>query len=305
MLKRSLNCLAALLLLQALACEPELKPGGFEDQSRPDVGGGEGSGDAGGQAEVDFADMEGTWALAVDLSSCAVLFGVTTETRNRTVARVKITQEGLKLSEVHDDCESGNTPIAGLDITVPVATVNSGNPMEVTGVLFGPYPGGVYRNLSKARVWGIELDDPLADPFPTSEEVDDPRIFDADMDGNPGVTLDINGGSCQIYIAQRSIEALRGNLMPDGSIEGDGSLFTLTAFIDATNPLCATPYEVLGNDERGENYFRMVRVDERGLDFDANDDGEVSCEEILVHRDELITFKEPDDARCVVETPGE
>ncbi len=281
----------------AAGCEPALTPGAFEAQEI-DAGGGEVGGDA-GQGSVDFTDMTGTWALAVDLSSCATLFGLTQETRNQVISKVEIVQEGLLLREVHEDCVSANTPVAGLAAVVPLSTVQTANPMQVESTLFGTNVGNSYRSRVKARVWGIRLDDPRTDFFPRAGDLPDDRIFDADEDGNPGVTLDIGNGSCQIFIIQRALESAAGKLMPDGSVEGEGSLLTVQTVLGATNNLCSTPYDVEPNDDFSN--FRMVRVDGAGLDFDDDGDGDVSCGEILAHQRQILEFKEADHGRCAAD----
>jgi hypothetical protein len=289
---RSTVAMCAALLLMSAGCEPPESIGNYGPQ---EIDAGNFNGEDAGAVEANFSNMTGTWALSADFSSCVRIFELE-ETRNRTITKVEIVQEGLRLTETHIDCESSNTPIANLEAVVPTSTVNVANPMLVESVVLGTDVGKTYRSRLKTRLWGIRMDDPLADPFPTTTSLPDERIFDADEDGNPGVTLTLGDGFCDIFIVQRALESLQGTLQADGSIAGGGSLLTLQAIIDATSPFCSTEYDLVPND--AHSAFRMVRIDAEGLNFDADGDGEVSCAEILARKDDVLIFDTPDVTRC-------
>lgn len=281
-------------------CEPELTEGLYEEQviEQPDDDDNDNVTDEG--VVVDFSDLTGTWALAVDMSTCVTLFK-TEEVRNRTLSRVTITQEGLALREVHQDCESNNTPTLNLETLIPVETVNSANPLEVNAMALGTRIGDTYRSELKTRLWGIEMEDALRESFPASrDELPDERIFDGDEDGNPGVTLRLGDNFCEIYIAQRALESLKGTFQADGSIAGPGTLNTVQLIIGASNEFCAAEYEIAPNDAFSR--FRMVRIGEGGLDFDDDGDGEITCEEIIANRDRVLVYETPDDERCAPPT---
>lgn len=70
-----------------------------------------------------------------------------------------------------------------------------------------------------AAVIGAELEDPISDPLP--ESADDQRITDPDRDGNPGVTVRVEGlVSGEVYVVQRMVRGLEGELMLDGRMQG-------------------------------------------------------------------------------------
>ena len=68
-------------------------------------------------------------------------------------------------------------------------------------------------------VVGAELEDPAADPLPT--DPDDSRVTDPDGDGQPGLTVRIEGVvSGGVYVVQRIERALEGTLTSDGRMTG-------------------------------------------------------------------------------------
>jgi hypothetical protein len=70
-----------------------------------------------------------------------------------------------------------------------------------------------------AAVIGADLEDPGSDPLPGS--ADDPRITDPDRDGNPGITVRVEGlVSGEVYVVQRMVRGLEGELALDGRMSG-------------------------------------------------------------------------------------
>ena len=75
------------------------------------------------------------------------------------------------------------------------------------------------RGIRSGLVLGAQIDDPLNDLLP-SEENDD-RIYDQDMDGNPGVTLNISGlVEGDIYAVVRYVDTISGSVTSEGVLEG-------------------------------------------------------------------------------------
>ena len=68
-------------------------------------------------------------------------------------------------------------------------------------------------------VVGADLENPAADPLPT--DPDDARVTDPDGDGEPGVTVRVEGVvSGGVYVVQRIERALEGTLTGDGRMTG-------------------------------------------------------------------------------------
>jgi hypothetical protein len=68
-------------------------------------------------------------------------------------------------------------------------------------------------------VVGAKLNDVIKDPLPV--QASDPRVFDQDKDGKPGVTIRISGiATGDIYVIQRNWTELYGSLKAPGRFEG-------------------------------------------------------------------------------------
>jgi len=268
-----------------IACQPDLTAGNFP-ALLPDA--------QGDGAMLDSAatpasnNMTGTWVLASDWSTCVSL-GDRIESRSYTLTRVDMQQTGYRLLEKREVCSVATTPLLGLVTVVPPAALASGNPIFVQSTLLGAgYAGGV-----EAQLWGVKMQDPTADPMPTQNT--DVRIYDADNDGHPGVTMHV-GTACDLYVAQRALSAVTAERQPGGSYAGGAVRINEQFVLGATKGFCETPYTMQSNDAL--NKARLVRVDHVGLDLDANRDGTVDCGEILEHQEAIIHWTPPDDTRC-------
>ncbi len=283
--------LLALFLLAA--CEPALTEGDFAAQ---DLGQSADTraGDL-GEAVVDFEDMNGTWALITDLSACVTITQVE-ELRSQALELVVIEQEGLRLVETHSVCQIRSTALIGLETVVPEAVFTLPNPFVFESTLFGSYIGADYSTQERAVLWGIEMDNPRRDPLPSDLDATDPRVVDADNDGNPGVTLKVGGGACDLYTVQRDIKSYFGTLQADGSIRGYINSVVEQRALGATNPICAVGFEIRSN--RDHSFMQLLRVDERGVNIDADGDGEVTCAELVAAQDNLTQWLAADNERC-------
>lgn len=291
-MRRTSLVAAALAASLTAACDPELTEPLFMEQS-VDIDAGVGGDDVATGTVSD--DLTGTWVLVGDWSTCVTVFG-TEELRTRYIQRVEIEQEGIRLHERHTICSAVNTPLLGLETVVSDAILAAASPIEVESVVIGT-PGKLgYQGGVQAQLWGIRLDDPIDEPFPRPADLPDDRIYDSDADGHDGATLSIGGGACEVYVAQRALSSVHGQLQPDGTIVGGGFMRTEQTVIDASNAFCASPYQTVSNDAFTST--RLIRVDAQGLDLDTDGDGEVDCEEILAVRTRFGAFLEPDKSRC-------
>lgn len=125
---------------------------------------------------------------------------------------------------------------------------------------------------------GIRMDDPANETLP--DDPQDPRIFDADGDGNPGVTStvkvseDLQG---EIYLARREIFAYDVVQVDPDRLEGSITDSSEQLILGASNPAFLTPAQWVQVDDPELNPVIWVRVDE---DWD--------CDRLAQERDRLF-----------------
>lgn len=198
----------------------ETSDGGAGDTSNPSNNSGDGVGDGDGEVTE---DITGTYALKGTLSivSQVPMLGDLVAL-NTTYGIVKISasdDDGYTFEE--RDCrvisESDGPTSSEIPDRVPRSIPVAKSPLKVRqhqGELF-------FERNDTVTVLGINFDNPETDDMPTSAS--DPRIFDQDGDGNPGITIlvAITGFiEGEIYVAQRRVSDYAGKLMQDGTLQG-------------------------------------------------------------------------------------
>jgi hypothetical protein len=144
------------------------------------------------------------------------------------------------------------------------------------------------------------MEDPLTETMP--ENADDPRVVDADNDGQPGVTLLVSGGAavggCDMYVLQRSAIRYLGQFERSNLINGTSITYYSQKVLGASQSLCAVPRTITPNDR--SSVFVMHRVDGQGgsLDIDYDGDGTISCDEANEATRQLWQFREPNNELC-------
>jgi hypothetical protein len=111
-------------------------------------------------------------------------------------------------------------------------------------------------------VKGVRLENPESDPLPTS--ADDPRVFDQDGDGNPGVTVHVEvmgliGGD--IYVVQRDRTRLSGVVTSDVAIDGLVEWTSEQSVLGASNAFLLGGTAVRPDPDLSHSYFRARRVE--------------------------------------------
>jgi hypothetical protein len=125
---------------------------------------------------------------------------------------------------------------------------------------------------------GIRMDDPADESLP--DDPADPRFFDADGDGNPGVTStvkvseDLQG---EIYLARREIFAYDVVQVDPDRMEGSITDSSEQLILGASDPAFLTPAQWVQVDDPALNPVIWVRVDD---DWD--------CDRLAQERDRLF-----------------
>ena len=134
---------------------------------------------------------------------------------------------------------------------------------------------GTYTVEWLTQVHGARLEDPEADMLPTA--LDDPRVFDQDGDGHPGLTVRIGGlVDGEIYVVQRGRDRLSGRFADDrvdGRLEWTSEQVVLGADVD----LLEMPVPTHPVADPAAHVFALRR-----LPADAD------CEFVLAHATELF-----------------
>lgn len=284
-----------LLVSITVGCVVDRTESSFEDQLIPDAA----TVDAGTSVDASFGagpgagTMGGTWLLAHQASNCVLA----QEQVSVALYLIEIEENGRTLTETRRTCAFELSPILGLKPIIPDAVTRSIDFVQVDeGYVSRPAKNGAYTSSTEVAQWGVDLDDPMKDELP--QDAEDPRVVDADEDGNPGVTFEIEGSECVRYVAQRQIVSYLGVLESPNLVVGSSVTLTDDALYGSTQPLCGVNPGLIPNDAFSQ--FRMGRVDGLGgsIDADTNGDGTISCDEVEFLFDSAIERREPDPANC-------
>ena len=129
----------------------------------------------------------------------------------------------------------------------------------------------------RVMVLGADLEDPERDALP--KDGDDPRITDPDGDGHPGMTVEVSGFvSGQVYLVQRLVRGLTGELEPDGRITGNITGSGDQVVIGASNVILKSFTPTFEhNPDPKRNTFVWVPVSE-----------DSTCESVIAESDALF-----------------
>lgn len=225
-------------------------------------------------------DISGTWAhlqVTSSLTNAPVLGTINLKTI--TIIRLEVTQKGTDLSIVFEPCaveSESSSPF--FKVIFPEAFV------KYMGIDIKPA-----RLESKESSWqlfqprytivrGVRLQEPEKDPLPTNPN--DPRIFDQDKDGKPGMTIRVNVLGFiegEIYIIQRDWNSLRSMTLNTMIIDGLIEWGSEQVVLGASNPLLASQSENVPDTKSENSYFRTTRIEPN-----------ITCEQIVKNRDKLF-----------------
>lgn len=287
----------ALLLFFILACSPpDPPPGNFPDLIADAV-----SEDTAASEDISGTGEplkpDGIWLLWTETVSCITVLGVEVEGIAHSLEIVKLTDEGHGILK-HEikTCAILQSPIVGLITIIPDKLIESLPAAYFLAILDGGNTGDKYATQINSELWGVKLDDPMNEALP--EKPDDPRVFDMDNDGNPGVTLMLGDNLCSMYAVQRDITQWKGEVASGVEIKGGGISASEQKILKATSGFCASPYEVRFLDDL--HRFALRRIDGKhgavNLDYDGG--GDITCAEAVEYGVAPFSPRVPDDDNC-------
>ncbi len=211
-----------------------------------------------------LADLSGHWALLQVESAIGTipLLGERPRTA-RTLALLDVVQDGATLNAEQRCCATrmdNGTSLVRTDI--PDAFLTS-MPVALWTATLDALPTGVA--LTKpwtTSVLGAQLDNPETDALPAS--ADDPRVFDQDGDGRPGLTVHVAVlGLIQgdVYVVQRDRTRYTGLVLSADAVEGLVEWTSEQSVLGASNSFLLGGTSSRPDPVAEHSYFAARRVD--------------------------------------------
>ena len=191
-------------------------------------------------------------------------------TRSYGVAEI-VRAEGGGLSLRERYCHLDLTSVGAVSISVPDAWTTS---MPIIEAPLDPAGEGRWERQEIHQPVGARLEDPVHDPLPT--EPDDPRVFDQDGDGRPGVTAYL-GEAAEIYLVRK--ERYRFDVNEDGPDRLFGHIVDTSeqVTLGAEPPMFDMPIEMWPHEDPDESTVELLRLE-----------GPTACEELVPRIPELF-----------------
>lgn len=220
-------------------------------------------GGQGGSVERTFS---GTWAqLQVTSEISDVPFVGEATSRNITLLRLEQRQNGNSLNVSAEVCrmevDSGTSLVS---IEFPQSFVDS------LGIVIKPSTiepvdrGYRFYQPRLTQLRGVRLENPETDPLPTA--ADDPRVFDQDGDGYPGITVRVTIMGFikgEVYVIQRDWNTLNGKVTSPDTIDGLIEWGIEQVVLGASNPFLKARGNNRPDPVAEHSYFRTTRIDPR------------------------------------------
>lgn len=232
------------------------------------------AGDDSSEAPAELPDIEGVWAqklVTPTVTDVPVVGEVISQTI--TFQRIEVAQSNAKLELTEETCsvdiESNQNTVRTV---VPDRFVEHIETIEREAEL-RRRDDGVYLYAPKAtKFFGVELDDSDAE---LPDDPNDPRVIDQDRDGNPGMTVEVEGlMSGELYLVQRSWDALWGKFVDDDRLGGRVEWNTDQVVVERSGRVFGEISESNPHPDPEQSYFRMRRVDESTDCDDIADKGD-------------------------------
>ncbi|MDD5220861.1 MAG: hypothetical protein PHV11_09860 [Candidatus Bipolaricaulis sp.] len=210
-------------------------------------------------------DVSGSWVL-VEVMPAVIHLPIVgpVEMTTITALLVRIEQVGTELTLERTYCfQEVRTMPALVTTVIPDLFVVSLGSDTVTAWLEETPEGWRFVQPLLVDIRGAQLVDPEHDGLPTAAA--DPRVFDQDGDGHPGLTIHVAlagllGGDA--YVVNRTCTALDGWVLDDGFIYGAIQWSSEQNVIAARDPLLLASYVYNLDPDPTKHFFLMRRIAE-------------------------------------------
>lgn len=211
-------------------------------------------------------DMTGSWAqlqLTTAISSIPIFGDITTTTRTLLLLDVQQFKHEVLITETicRIDIKSSSTSVRTI-IPAPFLSALSGKTRRATIITKSNQAGQSttsYMQHAKLTTVGAKLKNPQHDALPSSPQ--DARVYDADRDGKPGVTVYIRGIiDGNIHLVQRGWNRLRGTFVGPDTIQGSIAWNSEQIILSATSIFLSGQPSSRPHKSQKLNRFTMRRV---------------------------------------------
>lgn len=170
------------------------------------------------------AALGGTWAKQMVFYSESSALRITTRTKVERLLLVRATSDGDRLVTTEEHCEVNSVSSAAAKVDFPEA-LKRALPTRYQTFTLSDEAGQLRLSApTSVEVLGARLADAAGDTLPQSPS--DPRVFDLDGDGQPGVTVQVKGRvvlvniDARVYLTQRTLIQESGTLRDAQTIAG-------------------------------------------------------------------------------------
>ena len=182
---------------------------------------------------------------------------------NTSYLIAELSRDGVEITWNETLCAISATEVFGTLSEFPSAFVDTMPVRQRSLVLEELAAGAAVHGGPFVDVNGAQLDEPTSDPLP--EEGDDPRVVDQDLDGDPGITIQVTHsivGTGNIYAAQRGANHFDGEMISADRIEGYVDAESEQVVLGASEAwLTLSTPDPIPAPEPTHSYFILQRMD--------------------------------------------
>lgn len=179
---------------------------------------------------ADTQDLSGTYAKQIILANKSSAAGLNITTKTERLQLVKLVKTGNGLEAKATTCSVRSVSSNGSELSFPQAFVKNIPMFSYSYSLEAAGSSTKVKSGKLLEVFGARLADPLGEALPKSKT--DPRVVDQDLDGHPGMSVNLKVGigpfkaAGQVYIVQRIVWRETSSLATSDTITGslDASL---------------------------------------------------------------------------------